>query len=166
MYNLYRHYKGGYYLVLSEQVIDEHSGSEVVLYQSVKDNRVWVRKLSDFMSDAPVDNNPTGQKRRFQVVRDLDNPLTEIPTSTLLNELHKRSDNPYLIHSDTLNEKVWRTDYLVGTYDSYPTDGDNFVEDFDVKAVFSTMEEAKEFLGNSNNIRYQLLKRVFIKEDF
>ena len=48
---LYKHYKGGYYLVDAVGIHSE-TGEEVVIYHSEKDkSKVWVRPLSMFIEE-------------------------------------------------------------------------------------------------------------------
>ena len=65
---LYRHFKGGYYLLVC-YAIDEATGEVLVVYQSLSDGKVWSRPLSVFIEDVPKDKvNPTGQQKRFEQV--------------------------------------------------------------------------------------------------
>lgn len=65
---MYRHFKGGYYLLVCHAT-DEATGEVLVIYKSMKDGKVWSRPYRVFWEDVPKDKeNPTGQKTRFEIV--------------------------------------------------------------------------------------------------
>jgi hypothetical protein len=66
---VYRHFKGGYYLV-KDIGYDCEDGNEWVIYQSLSDDKIWIRKLSSFMEEVEEgrDDNPTNQKYRFEYI--------------------------------------------------------------------------------------------------
>ena len=163
--NIFRHFKGGYYVVHNLAKV-ESTGEEVVVYQSLQDGKVWTRPMSSFLEEVPTDKpNPTGQKHRFERVMKFDNQLSLIPTEDLLKELLSRADCPTELQ--TLNpEKVWRTDYLVGRLIDIFIDEDNIVEDFDVDIPCNTLEEAKGRIERKNDGNMTILKRVYVKQDF
>jgi hypothetical protein len=47
--NVYRHFKGGWYLV-EEIALDCETKEKLVVYRSLKDQQLWVRPLEDFLS--------------------------------------------------------------------------------------------------------------------
>lgn len=168
-YGIYRHFRGGYYVVQSVATV-ESTGEQVVIYQSLQDGRVWTRPLSEFQEPVPgYKDNPTGQRLRFEKVTNFNNQLNMIPTEELVNELLKRNDCPPELSIAQKSERVWREDFLVGRFRSYPvlTDmGQDTVTDFDVETVFNTMEEAVSRVKRVNKTSLEILKRVFIKQDF
>lgn len=163
--NLYRHFKGGYYIVHSVATV-ESTGEQVVIYQSLQDGRVWTRPLSVFQEPVPENKeNPTGQKLRFEKVTDFNNQLNLIPTDRLLSELLSREDCPPELQ--TLNsEKVWRTEYLIGMFRDVYVDLEHTHEDFFFEKCANTLEEAKEKLEKMGDPRMSILMRTHIKQDF
>ena len=160
--NIYRHFKGGYYIVQSIATV-ESTGEPVVIYQSLQDGRVWTRPVSIFQEPVPKDKpNPTGQKLRFERVTQFNNQLNMASTEELVKELLSREDCPVelQVHSD----KVWREEYLVGRYDMRYVDKDYSYEDFLLMNVFDSMERAIPYARNHPNA--EILKRVCIKQDF
>lgn len=163
--SIYRHFKGGYYIVQSVAT-EESTGEQVVIYQSLQDGRVWTRPLSVFKEPVPEGKeNPTGQKLRFEQVSNFNNQLNLIPTDKLLSELLSREDCPAELQ--TLNpEKVWRTEYLIGQFREVYVDQDNTHEDFFFEKCADTLEEAKEKLEKTGDPRLSILMRTHIKQDF
>ena len=161
--SIYRHFKGGYYVVLSFATI-ESTGEEVVVYQSLQDGRMWVRPLSVFRELVPEGReNPTGQKYRFEQVTKFNNQLNMVSTDTLMKELLSRSDCPDELQ--TLNpEKVWRVEYLVGRYETRYVDHDHSYEDFLISNIFDSLERAVAFVERNPNLT--ILKQVYFKQDF
>lgn len=162
---LYRHFKGGYYIVHSVATV-ESTGEQVVVYQSLQDGRVWTRPVSVFQEPVPEDKeNPTGQKLRFEQVTNFNNQLNLIPTDKLMGELLSRVDCPPELQS--LNpEKVWRTEYLIGMFREVYIDHTLTREDFFFEKCADTLEEAKEKLEKMNDPRMSILMRTHIKQDF
>lgn len=164
--NIYRHFKGGYYVVLSLASI-ESTGEEVVVYQSLQDGRMWVRPLSVFRELVPEDKeNPTGQKYRFERVTTFNNQLSMVSTENLVKELLSRSDCPVEFMTPANSDKVWREQYLTGRFEHHFVDEDNTVVDFDIHTVHNTLEEAVNRAKKINNPYIEILKQVFIKQDF
>lgn len=160
--NIYRHFKGGYYVVQSLATI-ESTGEEVVIYQSLQDGRVWVRPLAVFSELVPEDKvNPTGQKYRFERVTKFDNQLNMVSTESLVKELLSRSDCP--IELQTTSDKVWREEYLVGRFEYNYIDEDHTAEYFNALNVYDDLERAKLYVRDNPNLI--VLRKVYIKEDF
>lgn len=163
--NIYRHFKGGYYVVLSQATVEE-TGEQVVIYQSLQDGRVWTRPLSVFLEPVPSDKeNPTGQTMRFERVTNFNNQLNMIPTDKLMTELLSRDDCPSELQSLD-PDKVWREEYLIGMFRDVYVDREHTHEDFFFQKSADTFEEAVEKLKNMGDTRMQILKRVYIKQDF
>lgn len=163
MASIYRHFKGGYYIVQSVAHI-ESTGEEVVVYQSLQDGNTWVRPVSVFREPVPEGTeNPTGQKYRFEQVTKFDNQLSMVSTENLVQELLKRSDCPIgLSMSDS--HKVWREKYLVGLYEKHFITSDYTSEDFNTLAVFDNAKSAELHLHSHPNL--SVLKVVYLKQDF
>ncbi|MDO9399590.1 MAG: nucleotide exchange factor GrpE [bacterium] len=65
---IYRHYKGGKYCVLYLGYNSENR-EEVVVYQSIADNKIWVRPKKMFLSRVEIDGKKVN---RFEHVSDLE----------------------------------------------------------------------------------------------
>jgi len=162
---LYRHFKGGYYIVHSVATV-ESTGEPVVVYQSLQDGELWTRPLSVFQEPVPEGKpNPTGQKLRFEQVTNFNNQLSLIPTEKLLSELLSRVDCPPELQ--TLNpEKVWRNEYMIGRFREVYIDHETTREDFFFENCADTLEEAKKKLEKIGDSRLSILLRTYIKQDF
>lgn len=167
--NLYRHFKGGYYIVQSLATVEADRDSEqMVVYQSLQDGRVWLRPLSVFQEEVPEGKpNPTGQKHRFEKVTDFSNQLNLIPTEVLLKELQSRRDCPLSALTPD-SDRVWREDYLVGRWVKVFIDEETTVEDFNVFSVHSTDKEAVEKAESLSTTMEEpvILKRTYTKLGF
>lgn len=162
--SIYRHFKGGYYVVQSIAYI-ESTGEEVVIYQSLQDSRVWVRPVSSFQELVPDGKeNPTGQKYRFERVTNFNNQLNMIPTEELVRELMSRDDCPTELLTSSNSDKVWREEYLVGRHESRFIDSELTVEDFDIYNVYSELDRAVQCVEDNPNLT--ILKRMYIRQDF
>ena len=92
--SIYRHFKGGYYIVHS-LAHSEKTGEELVVYQSLQDGMIWIRPVSEFQEPVPEDKpNPTGQTLRFERIANFNNQLSAISTERLIGELFSRPDCP------------------------------------------------------------------------
>ena len=163
--NLYRHFRGGYYIVHSVASV-ESTGEQVVIYQSLQDGRVWTRPLTSFNEQVPEGkDNPTGQKLRFEKVTNFNNQLNLISTENLLSELLSREDCPPELQ--TLNsERVWRNEYLIGRFREVYIDNETTHEDFFFDKCADTLEEAQKKLEKMGNPNLSILLRCYIKQDF
>lgn len=149
-YQVYRHFKGGLYLVLSI-AMEESSLEPTIVYMSLNgDGKVWSRKQTDFMSLVPEGKpNPTGQKLRFEQVHDLHQPLATASTESLVAELRKRKDNPYAdFDLESMNERVLKTEYSVVNW-SEPNE--NMPRGYPIMNLMVTDSEAKARKFCENN---------------
>ena len=162
--SIYRHFRGGYYVVQSLAYI-ESTGEEVVIYQSLQDGRVWVRPLTSFNELVPEDKeNPTGQKYRFERVTTFNNQLKMVSTENLVKELLSRSDCPVEFLTPQNSDKVWREEYLVGRFEYQYIDESNTAEYFNALNVYDELERAVLYARANPNLT--ILKKVYIKQDF
>lgn len=162
---LFRHFKGGYYLVHTVAQLED-TGEQVVVYQSVQNGSMWVRPLNVFQEVVPEDkDNPTGQTYRFERVNNFNNQLGLVPTDVLVKELNRRNDNPYALLAPQ-EIKVWREQYLTGMFEKHFIDEGNTVEDFNIDLVHDSYEGAVKRLEKLGNINMKILKQVFIEQDF
>lgn len=71
---VYRHFKGNYYFV-ENVALDSETKEKMVVYKPLyerQDSKIWVRREKMFLEEIPErPDNITGQKHRFEVVRDL-----------------------------------------------------------------------------------------------
>lgn len=160
---IYRHFKGGYYVVQAIATV-ESTGEEVVIYQSLQDGRVWTRPVSVFRELVPADKeNPTGQKYRFERVSNFNNQLNMVSTEELVKELLSREDCPvnFLLLD---NSKIWREEYLVGRFEYQYISENNTAEYFNALNVYDDVDRARQFVKDNPNMI--ALRKVYLKEDF
>lgn len=128
-FQIYRHFKG--HLVMVTSVAMEESTLEPkVIYMHLNEKRdVWARSLSEFESLVPEGKeNPTGQKHRFELVKDIRSTLSQCTTQSLVEELKKRPDSPFNeLDIEGLNDKVALREYILGELRLNPTVGEGCV---------------------------------------
>ena len=165
--SIYRHFKGGYYIVHSIARIEkERDGEEVVVYQSLQDGQVWIRPVSEFQELVPEGKpNPTGQTHRFEKISEFNNQLSAVSTERLISELFSRPDCPEEIKLFD-KDRLWRTEYLIGQFRERYIGGGISTEDFFFEKCADTLEEAKEKLEKTNNPNFTILMRTHVKQDF
>lgn len=78
---VYRHFKGNYYFV-ENVACDSESKERLVVYKPLypreDGNNIWVRPEKMFLEEIPErPDNITGQKYRFELVKDLANDYTK-----------------------------------------------------------------------------------------
>lgn len=78
---VYRHFKGNYYFV-ENVACDSESKERMVVYKPLypreDGNNIWVRPEKMFLEEIPErPDNITGQKYRFELVKDLANDYTK-----------------------------------------------------------------------------------------
>ena len=77
---VYRHFKGNYYVV-EDVALDSETKERVVVYKPIydrEDSRIWVRREKMFVEEIPErPDNITGQKHRFELCEDLQKDLTK-----------------------------------------------------------------------------------------
>ena len=165
---IYRHFKGGIYLILAIAKSESNSEGEfLVIYRSLNgDDKVWTRDLSDFESGVPQDRfNPTGQTKRFELVSNFRNQLSMASTNSLIEELRGRKDSPLSdLDLDGFNDRVVQKDYLVCQW-SEPTE--NMPKGFLIMPLVAvdSIEKAKKFIENHPercSSRTKIIKRVNI----
>lgn len=151
-YKLYRHFKGAYYCVLGISVDEQNPNSDpLVQYTPVRANSnsiVWSRRLSDFFADiSDRKDNFTGQKLRFELVKDLNHTLQSFSTEALITELKKRQDSSFSeIDLEGFNKKVVSREYMLATVNS-DSASSKFGEITPIKVVNSE-KELEEFITN------------------
>ena len=151
-YKLYRHFKGAYYCVLGISVDEQNPNSDpLVQYTPVRANSnsiVWSRRLSDFFADiSDRKDNSTGQKLRFELVKDLNHTLQSFSTEALITELKKRQDSSFSeIDLEGFNKKVISREYMLATVNNDDASS-KFGEITPIKVVNSE-EELENFITN------------------
>ncbi len=63
---IYRHYKGGEYQLLSEALTSDKK-REVVVYQSLKDKKIWIRDKKEFLEELDINEE---KKTRFELIKE------------------------------------------------------------------------------------------------
>ena len=149
-FRIYRHFKGNLYLVTSIAITASELEPTVVYMSLSGDNQVWTRAMSEFESEVPEGKeNPTGQRYRFELVKDARNTLSQCSTESLIEELKKRPDSPFNeLDIERLNDKVLDRDYAVGEL-SYPYSDHPEKPHFNVTVIKETLEEAQKFVQNN-----------------
>ena len=65
-----------------------------------------------------MEGNVTGQKCRFETVKEVESIISLIPTQALLDEISKRPDNPYDgIKKIEEDDDIWDVCFVVGRVD-------------------------------------------------
>ena len=115
-FQIYRHFKGNLYLVISVALTESELEPTVVYMSLNGDSQVWTRPLSDFESLVPEDKeNPTGQRYRFEQIVDMQTVLSHCTTKNLIEELKRRPDSPLNeIDTEGYNDKVADREYVLG----------------------------------------------------
>lgn len=159
-----RHFKGGYYRVMSIGM-DSTTESPVVVYKSLNGKSyVWTRDLLEFLSPVPKDEqelNVFGQKRRFEKVKDFSLQLDLVSTKDLIMAISERDTDILCVDKKNIKQK----DYVLARKYSM-SDG----EHYEVVNTFNTYAEAAENLKKNvhkNKWRescFIILTRVFYKE--
>lgn len=113
---IYRHFKGNYYRVLAISHSTDNSKDLCVVYQSLDGyDTVWSRPLEEFVSPVPeksAKDNVTGQFYRFEKIKNLNVPLREASTESLIKELRKRNDLCYFDFDGNMIDRY--TEYVYG----------------------------------------------------
>lgn len=146
-YTIYQHFKGGYYLVLAVAYKEGERDQEKkeVVYQSLKDGVVWTRDLEVFTSDIPKERSLTGQTKRFVRVDHFENQLSCVPTDTLVEELRRRQDNPYVGYDPETAEKAFITEYMCGFREDKLNAQGNTDTVFHNISVHTSLDDAKAY---------------------
>lgn len=167
-FQIYRHFKGNLYLVISV-ALNSFDLEPTVVYKALYgDNQVWTRPLSEFESFVPEGKeNPTGQKYRFQQVVDLRDTLSMCTTQNLIEELKKRPDSPFNeADVDGMNEKVVAREYVLGEMRPDPvTGGDSY---YSLHSTYSNddLEKVKNYAERHFDLvssRTKIFKSVLVE---
>ena len=78
---VYRHFKGNYYFV-ENIALDSETKERVVIYKPLyerQDSKIWIRKEKMFLEKfvQTRKDNITGQKNRFELVKELEKDFTK-----------------------------------------------------------------------------------------
>lgn len=131
---LYRHFKGGFYIVNSVALLEASpdENDPMVVYTSVETGKTWLRPLSSFIADvSDREDNVTGQMHRMELATDLRGILSFMSTEEIVEELEKRPDNPYEgVKKIEEDPNVWEVRYLLGriTEHTDPKTGETYEE--------------------------------------
>jgi hypothetical protein len=173
-YQIYRHFKGHVVMILS--IATEESTLEPkVIYMHLNERRdVWSRSLSEFESLVPEGkDNPTGQKHRFELVKDLRSILSQCTTENLVEELKKRPDSPFNESDvDGLNDKVLDREYILGDLRLNPNVGEGCILDsvhhYYLNSLYSadSLEEVQDYAErhfDRLNVGTKIFKSVLVE---
>ena len=164
-YHIYRHFKGGLYLVLAV-ALSEESYEPTVVYMSLNgDGKVWTRSQSEFTSLVPDDRpNPTGQKNRFELVSDINSVLSQCTTENLVKELRGRPDSPFN-ESDVegFNDKVVLREYVLGELRPYPEGYGYGLQSYYSADDLESVKDFAERHSNRINSRVKIFKSVLVE---
>lgn len=177
---LYRHFKGDYYYVQSIVTDTMDERTKCVCYFNVMhpDYGLFTRPVYDFEAltyggklpngDTTQFNivdrkdNVTGQYRRFEKVKSLDNEVKNLSTETLINELRKRPDSPLQdLDIEGVSGSVFCRDYVVGD-ECYATE--EYPRGVSTILGFTTESEARKYFHSHQHRKStHVYKRVFIE---
>ena len=164
-FQIYRHFKGNLYLVTSVAITASELEPTVVYMSLNGDSQVWTRAMSEFESLVPEGKeNPTGQKYRFELVKDMRSILSQCTTQNLIEELKRRPDSPFNeLDIEGLNNKVADREYILGEISTHPT-GNNVIlrsiySDDSLEAVQSFAERHFDRLSS----RVKIFKSVLVE---
>ena len=166
-FQIYRHFKGNLYLVISV-ALNSFDLEPTVVYKSLNgDNNVWTRPLSEFESFVPEGKeNPTGQKYRFEQIVSMESVLSHCTTQNLIEELKNRPDSPFN-ESDVegLNDKVKIREYILG---ELRPNSATLEEDYFLHSIYSddSLEKVKDFAERhigSFSSRAKIYKSVLVE---
>ena len=167
---LYRHFKGEYYFV---QNIVKDAVRDIAMCQyfnvSLPEYGIFVRPVDEWFSEDTekgkiIDrlDNKTGQKYRFEKVRNLNFQLGSISTEQLIKELRNRIDSPiHELDIEGLQSKIFAKDYVVGEACEQTEDTPQGVYTI---ASFNDEDSASMYYySHLHNKRTKMFKRVFIE---
>ena len=158
-YQIYRHFKGNFYLVLSVALSSSDLEPTVVYMSLNGGSEVWTRSLSEFESLVPENKvNPTGQEHRFEHVKDIRSTLSLCTTKSLVEELKNRPDSPFNERDiEGFNNRVAMSEYVLGETKSAGDDLGVYLEPI---MSAHTYDEVKKFAQN-NPHRYSKRSKIF-----
>lgn len=166
-YQIYRHFKGGLYFVLAVALSEEGLLPTVVYASLNGDGKVWTRRLSDFTSPAPEGKqNPTGQKNRFEPIKEIGDVLSNCTTENLIEELRSRPDSPLNeVDFEGLNSKVVLREFVLGELKNHHTDA-GVESQLEPIMTADTVEEVHKFMENNFHrlsSRVKVFKSVIVE---
>lgn len=169
---LYRHFKGQYFYVtgLSKSATDEKT--VMVNYFNVchPEYGSFVRPLDDFVSDLDDKavavvlrkDNVTGQRLRFERVKDLNFQLGSVSTEQLIEELRTRTDSPiHELDIEGLRSEVYAKDYCVGEACEATEDTPRGV--YTIASFDKQMDAENYYSTHKHTKTTKVFKRTFIE---
>ena len=165
-FQIYRHFKGNIYLVTSVGLTSSDLEPTVIYMSLNGDNQVWTRALSEFESLVPEGKeNPTGQKHRFELVKDMRSILSQCTTQNLIEELKNRPDSPFNdLDIEGLNSKVVAREYVLGEISPYSNNSGNAM--LNCICVKDSLEEAQDYAErhfDRLNSRTKIFKSIIVE---
>lgn len=164
-YQIYRHFKGGLYLIVAVALAEENFEPNIVYMSLNGDNKVWTRSQTDFTSLVPEGRlNPTGQKYRFELVNNVSSVLSQCTTENLIKELKGRPDSPLNERNiEGFNDRVAMSEYVLGEIKSLGEDQGVYLE---TTMTADSLDEVKIFVANHPercNSRMGIYKSVIVE---
>lgn len=163
---LYRHFKGGYYLLLNLLRTDKVEEPYYAQYLDIMHIELgyFTRPFSEWSTDVlSREDNVTGQRFRFEKVNSLLDNAQNMSTEHLIRELRCRADSPLQeLDIDGLSALVYSSDYCIG--EAFEATDDN-PKGVSTDAVFDTPEQAFKYLReHPHSRRHKVFKRTFIEQ--
>jgi len=165
-HRIYRHFVGTYFYVLcvGQLCSQEYDGGDFVVYQSIDVNsQVFVRPIREWSDDVSKDEcNVTGQGQRFELVENIENMLSSVPTPLLVDELCERGDRPVaLADLPEAMDKFMHFDYVTAKVLNEGCED----EDLYIDQAFNTEEEAVNAMKRAQRFKgehKEVFKRVYL----
>lgn len=164
-FQIYRHFKGNLYLIISVALTSSELEPTVVYMSLSGDSQVWTRELSEFESPVPEGKpNPTGQKLRFELVKNMESVLSQCTTENLVEELKNRPDSPFNEQDvEGMNDKVVMKEFVLGNVTSAGVDKGSYLQSI---MSADTLEEVRSYAErhfDRLNSRTKIYKSILVE---
>lgn len=167
---LYRHFKGGFYIVngFAQLESEPNETDPMVVYTAIKDGKSYLRPLSEFDTDVSErPDNVTGQIHRFEAAVDITGLASFMSTSDLVTELEKRNDSPYEgLKKLEEDEDIVDVHYTLGkVVERLDSKNEKFEEVIPLTPnSFDTYTQAKKYAENRfPNVQATILRSIIKK---
>ena len=156
---LTRHYKGEYFAV--QTLTAKEAGKDVVVFESLQNDEVFVVPLHEFLAEVKDDDNPTGQKYQYERVSDIKAMgLDTATTQALVDELNLRQDNPF---PETTSEILWSV-YQIGYLDQEYIHSDLTVDRFTALYSSEDLEDTINYYRKMDDARAIIIRQMTVKQ--
>ena len=163
-FQIYRHFKGNLYIIISVALTSSELMPTVVYMSLNGENQVWTRELSEFESPVPEGkDNPTGQKYRFELVKNMESILSQCTTQNLIEELKRRPDSPFSeADVEGLSDKVVDREYILGEL-RFDDRGNKYLHSYQSSDDLTELKNYAERHFDLINSRLKIFKSVLIE---